>query len=974
MNMQHLPAYELIRKEELRDIKSVGYLLRHKKSGARIALIRNEDENKVFNIAFRTTPKDSTGVAHIMEHTVLCGSRLFPSKDPFVELAKGSMNTFLNAMTYPDKTMFPVASCNDADFANLMHVYLDAVFYPNIYKKEEIFRQEGWSYVLENEEDPLTYNGVVYNEMKGALSSADDMLDHEIMASLFPENTYFFESGGDPEDIPNLTYEDYLNFHKTYYHPSNSYIYLYGAMDFEERLNWLDKEYLSAFENEPVDSEIALQTPFTEMNVVTKPYPIAQEEETEENTYLSWNAVIGTSLDTRLASACAVLEYALLDAPGAPLKQALLDAGIGSDVMGSYDSGIRQPVFSVTSKFADPEDQDRFLQVIRETLKAQAENGVNALALKAAINSMEFKFREADYGSYPKGLMYGIDMFDTWLYDEDMPFAYLHQLNDFEFLREQIGTGYYEDLIRTCLLENTHTSLVLLVPERGLTAKMEENTRKKLEEKKASLTKEEIQEMIRRTEALRAFQETPSTQEELEKIPMLTREDLRTTALPFRNELIQRRDVRLLHHDYDTNGIIYMNLLLDASDIPEADLPYFGLLRSVLGMVNTEHYTYGDLYNEININTGGITPGISMFPDTKDNQNVKLALGIQVRALEDKTEYVFRMIEEILFTSKFDDDKRLLEIINRIRSRLESSLNSSGSATAATRCMSYFSLPYRINDHINGITFYRTLKDLSEHYEEKKADLKEKLQSILDQLLRRRLIISFTGSAVMLDKIGKHAESLAARLREEEGDSQEIRRYVGMERRVRNEGFKTSAKIQYVARCGNFREKGYEYTGALRVLRTIMSYEYLWSNVRVVGGAYGCSASFGRNGDTNFVSFRDPHLKRTLNVYEGIPAYLESFTVDQRDMTKYVIGTISEMDTPLNPSALGGRSCSAYLSGVTVELLQKEREQVLNASQEDIRALAPITQAALDSSCICVLGNEEKLEAESDLFGELTTL
>ena len=974
MDITKIPAYELLMREDIPDVQSVGYLLRHKKSGARVLVLENEDENKVFNIAFRTTPSDSTGVAHIMEHTVLCGSRAFPSKDPFVELVKGSMNTFLNAMTYPDKTMFPVASCNDADFANLMHVYLDAVFFPNIYQKEEIFRQEGWNYEIEDPKDELVYNGVVYNEMKGAFSSPEDVLEREILNSLFPDNTYHYESGGDPEHIPDLTYADYLDFHRKYYHPSNSYIYLYGNMDAEQRLNWMDQEYLGQFDAIQVDSEITLQAPFERPQEVYRKYSIAQGDTEKDNTYLAYNVVVGTSLDTKLASAFAVLEYVLLEAPGAPLKQALLDAGIGKDIMSSYDSGTYQPVFSIIAKNANPEDKERFWDLIRETLEKLEKNGLEENAILAAINIMEFKFREADYGGFPKGLMYGLDVFDSWLYDEEKPFDYLKQLADYTFLKDQVGTGYYEKLIRTWILDNPHASFVIIQPEKGLTAKMEEETRKKLQTIKDEMTPEQILELVEKTKKLREFQETPSTQEELEAIPLLSRDDLKKETAPLCNIEYNWDGITVLHHDYPTNGIAYLTLLFDASGISQEDLPYLGILKNVLGMVNTQHYSYGEFYNEVNRNTGGITPGISVFPDESDSSLLKVAFGIQVKTLCDKLEYSFQMIEEMLFASDLQQDKRLLEIIQKLESRTSSSLNSAGSATAAVRSMSYFSPAFLFNDSISGIAFYKTVKDLEEHFGEKRGELKEKLKSLLSQVLKKGgFMLSYTGSADSLERLKTCVKHLADHL---PGDTKKsgLAYISGLKTSRKNEGFLTPAKVQYVARSGNFKKKGYAYTGALRVLKVIMSYEYLWGNIRVTGGAYGCSGSFGRNGDTNFVSYRDPHLRRTNEVYMGIPEYLEHFETDSRDMTKYVIGTVSDMDTPLTPAGKGRRCLNAYMSGLTVEAMQKERDEVLSANQEDIRALAPLMRAVLDQDCICVLGNEEKLKASSDMFLKLEEL
>lgn len=977
MDLKKIPAYELVMREEIRDVQSVGYLLRHKKSGARVMVLENEDENKVFNIAFRTTPTDSTGVAHIIEHTVLCGSRKFPSKDPFVELVKGSMNTFLNAMTYPDKTMFPAASCNDADFANLMDVYLDAVFFPNIYKKEEIFRQEGWNYQIESPEDELVYNGVVYNEMKGAFSSPEDVLEREILNSLFLDNTYHWESGGDPECIPDLTYQAFLDFHRKYYHPSNSYIYLYGKMDYEERLNWMDREYLSRFDQIQVDSAISLQKPFDAMARVERKYSVASGEPLEDHTFLAFNAVVGTSLDSRLATAFAVLEYALLETPGAPLKQALLDAGIGKDIMSSYDSGTLQPVFSIIAKNANREDQERFLEMIRGELERIAGEGVDQRAIRAAINIMEFKFREADYGSYPKGLMYGLDVFDSWLYDDEKPFDYLRQLDDFDFLKEQIGTGYYENLIRTYLINNPHTSLVMVEPERGLTAKMEQATREKLDRLKTSMTEEEIRELVEKTKKLRQFQETPSTKEELEAIPMLTREDMKKTAAPLSVEELEQDGVKILYHDYATNGIAYLNLLFDASKVPQEDLPYLGILKSVLGMVDTERYGYGELYNEINMNTGGITPGISVFAG-KDPEKARGALGIQVRALEDKIGYSFDMMEEILFTSNLRQEKRLQEIIKKLESRISAHLQSAGSATAAVRAMSYFSPAFLVNDSVTGIAFYETVADLEAHFQEKKELLMDELQSLLKLVLRRGgLLVSFTGSRAGLAALERPLAHLAERLEAgdgRDGETLPLGFFENLHMEKKNEGFLTPAKVQYVARCGNYKKAGWEYTGALRVLKTIMNCEYLWNQVRVVGGAYGCSASFGGNGDSNFVSYRDPHLSKTNQVYEAVPKYLENFQADERDMTKYVIGTISDMDTPLPPAAQGRRSLNAYLSGYTDEDLQRERDQVLAVTVEDIRGLAPLMGAVLEDGYLCALGSEEKLKAQKDLFKELREL
>ncbi len=693
MSIRDLKTYEMIKEEELNGIQAKGYLLRHKKSRARVLLIEKDDNNKVFSIGFRTPPGDSTGVPHIMEHSVLCGSKNFPAKDPFVELVKGSLNTFLNAMTYPDKTVYPVASCNDKDFQNLMHVYMDAVLYPNIYRHEEIFRQEGWSYKLDSDKDRLQYNGVVYNEMKGAFSSPEGVLDRVILNTLFPDTSYANESGGDPEVIPKLTYEQFLDFHRKYYHPSNSYIYLYGDMDMEEKLRWLDREYLSDFDAKEVDSRIRYQEPFEEMCEKTIPYSISSEESEEDNTYLSYNKVIGTSLDRELYLAFQVLDYALLSAPGAPLKKALTDAGIGKDIMGSYDNGIYQPIFSVIAKNANEDQKQDFVELVEGVLKDLAEKGIDRKALEAGLNYHEFRYREADFGNYPKGLMYGLQMLDSWLYDEEEPFMHVEALETFDFLKKQVGTTYYEELIRKYLLDNTHGAVVIVKPEKGRTARMDAELDRQLQEYKAGLTAEEVEELVKKTAGLEAYQSAPEKEEDLERIPVLRREDISREIEPIVNEEMNLAGIPVIFHEIETNGIGYLDVLFDISGIREELLPYVGILQSVLGIIDTEHYGYGELFNEINMHTGGIGTSLELYSDVTNirEKAFKATFEIKGKALYGKLPVVFSMMSEILTASRLSDTKRLKEILAMVKSRLLMRFQSSGHTTAALRAMSYAS-------------------------------------------------------------------------------------------------------------------------------------------------------------------------------------------------------------------------------------------------------------------------------------------
>ena len=973
MNIDTLKNYELTQQKTLHDLQSEGYLLKHKKSGARVLVLENSDENKVFSIGFRTPPEDSTGVPHILEHSVLCGSKNFTVKDPFVELVKGSLNTFLNAMTYPDKTVYPVASCNDKDFQNLMHVYMDAVFYPNIYEHEEIFRQEGWSYRLENAEDPLTYNGVVYNEMKGAFSSPEGVLDRVVVNTLFPDTSYANESGGDPDVIPELTYEQFINFHKKYYHPSNSYIFLYGNMDMEEKLSWLDENYLSQFEAIEIDSAIRLQTPFAEVKDVEMTYSITSSESEEDNTYLSYNKVIGTSLDKELYQAFAILDYALLSAPGAPLKKALVDAGIGKDIMGSYDDGIYQPTFSVIAKNANAQQKEAFVKLIEDTLTELVKNGINKKALMAGINYHEFRYREADFGNYPKGLIYILQMMDSWLYDDEKPFLHMEASKTYELLKEKVNEGYFEGLIQTYLLDNMHGAIVTVKPEKGRTARLDKALEEKLDAYKKSLSPEEIQKLIEDTENLEAYQEEEEKEEDVEKIPVLTREDISREISPIQNEEMTLDGTPVVFHEVETNGIGYVDLLFDLSGVSSELLPYVGVLQGVLGIIDTENYEYGELFNEINIHTGGIGTSLEMYPDvTKVKEKAfKATIEMKTKALYNNLPIAFAMMEEILTKSKLDDEKRLKEILAVTKSRMQMRFQNSGHSTAALRAMSYISPLSKFKDMTAGVAYYEVVKELEEHFEEKKGELIKNLKLLVKMLFRPdNMMLSYTAAREGLIGLEEMIRKLKQNLFVDEVVSEPCVLFC----EKRNEGFKTSSKVQYVARAGNFIDAGYSYHGALQILKVILGYDYLWTNVRVKGGAYGCMNSFSRLGDGYFMSYRDPNLEKTNQVYEGIPEYIRNFDVSERDMTKYIIGTISNIDQPMSPATKGERSMNLYMNKVEPAIIYKERNQILDATVEDIRNLADIVEAVLRDNCFCVVGNEEKIEEQKELFGETRTI
>ena len=967
----NLAAYEIVEERPIEDIASYGYILRHKKSGARVCVIANDDDNKVFSIGFRTPPEDETGVPHIIEHTTLCGSDKFPVKDPFMELAKGSLNTFLNAMTYPEKTLYPIASYNDQDFKNLMDVYLDAVFHPNITKYQEIFMQEGWHYELESEDAPLIINGVVYNEMKGAYSSPDEVLETAIEAALFPDNTYSKNSGGNPDHIPELTYEAYLDFYHKYYHPCNSYIYLYGDMDVEERLDWMDRNYLSQFEPAEIDSSIEKQKPFDEIRYIETEYPITDDDPEENNTYLSYNKVVADVLDRELYQAFSVLDYVLVSAPGAPIRQALIDAGIGQDVYGSFEDGMLQPFFSIVAKNANEEDQERFVTIIEETLQKLVKEGLNQDALLAGINSTEFRFREADYGQFPKGLLYGLQCMESWLFDDKKPFIHLECLDTLQFLREQMNTGYFEKLIQKYLLDNTHGAVVTVVPKKGLNKVREDALAEKLAAYKATLSPEEIKKLVEQTHHLHQYQEEPSADEDLRKIPMLGRKDMRKEAMLFHNEEMKAGNIPVVMHEIATNGIDYMTLMFECGDIPQEDIPYLGLLKSVLGYVNTSNYEYADLANVINIYTGGISSGISVYPDLQKTGSVCVKYEVRIKVLENNLKDAMALVDEILTTSDLEDTKRLGEIIAQVKSRLQVNLSSSGNVVAAMRALSYQSRYAFYQDATLGIAYYQLIQKLDEQMKTDPKQVVDKMKTLVAKVfVQNRLLVSFTGTKAAYEKAQPLFVQYFGRLPEgtKAGDMAVI------ELSKKNEGFMDASQIQYVARGGNFKNHGYTYSGTLKILKMILSYEYLWINIRVKGGAYGCMSSFLRTGESYFVSYRDPNLGKTNEIYEKIPEFVKNFDPDERDMTKYIIGTFGSLDTPMNPEAKGSRSMSAYLQHITYEDIQKERDDILNATPEDIRKLADVIAAILEDDCFCVVGNENAIRAESGLFMSIKNL
>ena len=960
-------GFRLDRIERIDEINGTAYEMKHEKSGARLIYIDSPDSNKVFNIAFRTTPHNSTGVAHIMEHSVLCGSRKFPLKEPFVELVKGSLNTFLNAMTYPDKTMYPVASKNDKDFHNLMDVYLDAVFYPRVREDAEIVMQEGWHYELENADDELTYKGVVFNEMKGVYSSPDSVLERQMMRELFPDTTYGVDSGGDPDYITDLTYEEFQEFYRVHYHPSNSYIFLYGDMNIEEQLAFLNDEYLSHFDAIDVHTEVALQAPFTEGKVVSYPYSVGSEEPTDNRTLHSFAYVL-PDVTPEHSLAFEVLTHALLTSPAAPLKQALVKAGIGSDISGYYLDSIRQPMWTVQATGSNLDKQADLQRIVESTLQELCDKGLDKELLEASLNSIEFALRESDFGGRPIGLAYIIRMMDNWLYDND-PLELLHYEEALTNIRKGLAGTYFEDLIRHSILNNNHKVLVSIYPERGLQERKDAEVKEHLANVKANMTSEEIEAIVEQTKRLKIRQETPDSDEALASIPLLELSDLNPNI-----EAVERRESKIGNTTVHfvptfTKGINYVGLYFKLNCLTEEELFYADILSDILGRIDTSERGYEALAKDINMNLGGLSSDITAISkDGKRDEFTPLMI-VRAKALHSKLPDLCRLINEVVQKADYSDDQRLTELVQESKAIWDNEAFRRGNSIVSQRVMAQVSAVGKFRDNGN-LGYYQKIRELASNPAALPL-LPEKLAEVARKIFRANNVdIMFVGEEGELEAFENLMKPFV-----ETWDTTELSNDVLQITRLSgNDGIVTAGKVQYVAQGGNFIDHGFKHVGPMSVLETILRYEYLWIRIRVQGGAYGAFANFYDDGNMIFCSYRDPNLLETLNVYKELPQYLRDFTLTDREMRKYIIGTMSSLDLPMTPALRGPRAMGMYFSGAKLEDKVEFRKQVIACKPEDIVALADVVEPVLNDNHICTMGNEQKIKDAGNVFDNIVSL
>ena len=964
---QTYSGFKLTEKRFVKEVNAECLYFVHEKSGARLFKIAADDPNKLFNIAFKTAPENDYGTPHIMEHSVLNGSKHFPVKSPFDVLIQGSLNTFLNAMTGADITTYPVASMNDKDYFNLMHVYLDAVFYPMIYSDPRILKQEGWHHELTDKKADVVYKGVVYNEMKGAYSSPEAELEYQKGKNLFPDNTYGVESGGYPTEIPKLTYDYFINFHKKFYHPSNSYITLYGNANLKQELAFIDSLYLSDFARSEMKVEIPLQKPFSEMKVVDREYPLPEGSSADGQTFLNLSWVVGKSTDQALTMALDVLSEALVNHESGPVKRALLDAGIGRDISAGV-SVAQQNVFSITVKNANPGDRDKFREIVYNTMKKVAEEGLDKKMIEGILNRIEFNLRE---GNTPqKGLMYAMQNYQGWFFGND-PFVGLCFEEPLAKVKSSLQGSLLEETIKNDLLSNNHALLLMLKPKPGLQSEINASTAKELAQFKSTLDEKGIADLVKETNDLVGYQQRQDSPEALATIPLLQLSDIGKEPEWFGVNEKSIDNVPLLFHKEFTNDILYTNLYFDLRALPQELIPYASLLTSVLSKMGTANYTFGDLDNALNIHTGGFNSSTRAFLLNKDDNNLFPVLAVTSKATIGKAVNLAELTGEIINRTKFDDLARLKELVTRHYSQVDANVKNNGMKYALSRLRSYYSNQGMFDELSGGIEYYNFLSGLVADFDKNGNGIADKLKETASVLFgKNNLTIAVTCSEENLPVFEQNFKNLVVSLPQGKPEKTAWK----FEFAKKNEGLLSASKVQYVVQGYDYKKLGYSWSGKMKVLNQVLSTDWLQNQVRVIGGAYGGFCGFSPTGNVYFASYRDPNLKETLDTYAKTNGFLQNFSADEKGMTRFIIGTVSEMDSPMTPSQKGGLAVQYYFDKTSYDDLLKERQEVLTTSKEDIKNMQKMVEDIIAQKAFCVYGNEEKIRENKALFGSVVSI
>ncbi len=945
--------------EPIEEMKMEAYRFTHEVSGASLLWLSCNDTNRAFCISFKTLPKDSTGVFHILEHSVLCGSRKFPLREPFVDLLKGSLQTFLNAMTFPDKTMYPVASTNERDFVNLMDVYMDAVLYPRIYTQEEIFMQEGWHLIPVEGENPPAISGVVYNEMKGSYSSPDSILYHTLQSEMLPDTCYTYSSGGDPVNIPDLTYEEFIATHRKYYHPENSYIYLYGEMDIEDKLKFLDEKYLCEFKKQGNTFDIAWQKPLGE-RAVHEYYEIAEDETVEGNAMLAKSIALCDYNQRMTLYGMRVLLSALTSSNEAPLTHTIMEAKLGDEFSAWVDDGIQQPYMTFRLKKTDVSKQAEFETLLNSTLEKLAKEGIDRNLLEAALNRLEFDMRELDFGMAP-GVALAMTVMETWLYGGD-PLDMLKVRKILEKLREEMNEGYFEKLITRHLLKPAHSVTLALEPSKTLAAERLAAERKRAEYHAEEQNKAGMAEYLEKLKRFEAFQTTEDTKEAKQTLPHLEREDIKESIsrTPCRVEKDGKTVIRL--YPLASNGISYLRLYFDVSAISRSDWGYLSLLSNVLFNSPTEKYDALAYQSSVMSNMGMLSASLDDVKENGKDGIFRPFFMVTASYLEEKTAFAKQLIEEGLLRTKFNEE-HLMKLIKQMLVGMEGEMIRNGHSVAARRAGSGISLSRAFADETNGYGYYTFLKDLCANLEASMPAVVEKLTALLTKIADAdTLTVSLVASDAYLD------EYVAAPLAIPSCGGA-VRQVIPFEAHTVKEGVKIPGAVAYNAIVGNYEDLGYEFNGVMTVLSRIVYLDYLWNQVRIRGGAYGCSCMIdSTSGIMAMASYRDPNVDMTYDTYRALPDFLRNFEADESEMTKLVIGAFSGLDQPMRVWSEAHVADIRAFAGITDDQRQANRTATLRTTTDDIRASAEMVEKILESASVCTVGAADKVNAAAHLF------
>ena len=953
-------TFELIEKKYLKNINTNAYLYEHTKTRARLVFFENDDINKSFSISFKTIPYNDNGIFHILEHSVLCGSAKYPVKEPFVELLKGSFNTFLNAMTFPDKTMYPVSSKNEKDLEILMDIYLDAVFNPNLKNNPNILAQEGWHYHLEDKEDELIYKGVVYNEMKGAYSSVDEVLDQYVTEHLFSDTSYKYSSGGKPEAIPSISQEEFLETYNYNYHPSNSYIFLYGDLNVEQYLNHIDS-YLNNYEYKDYsDYSLSRQENFT-ADIVKRTY---FNEDVKDKAYVAYNYILGDSNEFSKIENIDIIDDILLGSSNTEFRKYFIDNNICEDVYSYVQKDRKETVYSIIFKYVSDDKLESLDAEYKSLLKGIIDKGFDYEQVQASINKKNFSIKEEiNKTSSPKGVSYAIRLLRTWLYSEDNILDAFDLDNVISHLQENCVNKQYETLAKQFLIENNKQAVLHLIPTLE-----KDNKEKDLVEYKATLSETELEDLVQNTKSLQKWQNSTDKKEDLEKIKSVNAKEVELKN-PFEETFFEEyKGINFSHYDGVTNGISYSKLLFDISDFEVEQLQYASVLSYLLFNFNTKNKTEAEVIKEIGANLGGVSSYVDVFRKHK-SEECEVKFIISAKNLVEKAGELAKILDETTLNADFEDKEALYNVLLEIKLMLESRFKNSGHAFVARRISGFYNPQSKLASYHGEYDFYMFINELVSNYEQNSDKIKEQLYSITSLIFNQaRLLVNFVGNK---EEYTNFKETISSYLTKYPTELDKQKGFeIKLEDQGYSEGFYFDSLVQYVGVGYNIND----YTGTHLVLRHILSLDYLWNNVRVKNGAYGSGVIFNAFGDFNLWSYRDPNLTETLEIYYNINNYVANIDADEKDLNKYIIGTLNSLDVLMSPSAQAAYSLNKYITNSPFEVYDKLVNEIKNTTVKDLRKLAIEFENMKSKAYTCVLGSKEKVLENKQLFNKTIEL